>query len=81
MSLTDDLKAAAAGVIGSDQVLIAALGSVSSHLADVSKQLADLLASGLDPVAVQSVIDDLNAEKAKADAAVAAVTPPAPPTA
>lgn len=57
--------------------LVDALTQQSASLADIKAQLAAALAAGLDPAAVQAIIDTVTAEQAKVDAAVASVQPAA----
>lgn len=80
MATLDDIKTALAGVEASQEAETALLQAESASIADLSAKLAAAMSSN-DPAAMQAVVDQLNADKAKIDAAVAAASAPAtPPT-
>ena len=73
-----DLTAITAAINAEDvsiDNLVSALTQQSASLADIKAQLAAALAAGLDPAAVQAIIDNVTAEQAKVDAAVASAQP------
>jgi phage shock protein A len=72
-----NLQDAAAKTLTVEEAVLAVLNSQKSTIDDLKKQLADAIANGNDPTAIQAVADQLNQESDKVNNAIAALQAPA----
>lgn len=80
MATLADITTHLSGLEDSSKKMISMLTAESASLADLKAQLLAAQASS-DPVAIQAIIDRVDADKAAIDAGLAAVADPAAPPA